>query len=58
MKTFELIEVIWKEAYGDTPVKIRKENFDPEKHTMVGGEKGPATSEEPDAPPEKPPRRK
>ena len=39
MKTFELIEVIWKEAYGDTPVKIRKENFDPEKHRMVGGEK-------------------
>lgn len=36
MKDFRTITVIWKEAYGDTPVKIREENFDPERHVMIG----------------------
>lgn len=36
MKTFELVEVIWKDAYGDAPVKIRKDNFDPDKMRLVG----------------------
>lgn len=37
MKDFRTITVIWKEAYGDTPVTIREENFDPERHVLVSG---------------------
>lgn len=53
MKDFRTITVIWKEAYGDTPVKIREENFDPERHVVIGE----MPPEQPEEPTEDRPRR-